>query len=159
MHYLVKFKAKQLENVERIADRDDLYAAPEGDWWWTILEAEDEESLRQDFLAGQEAEEVQPVLPAREYLAILGAREHLEDSKARFVDDPSEALAEARRAVGQALEVRRYPPPERANEASESRQEILREYQDTDTGDSGNMEDMRSAFNRLSDLLDRLART
>ncbi len=159
MHYLVKFKAKQLESVERIADRDDVYIAPEGDWGWTILEAEDEESLRQDFLEDQEAEEVQPVLPAREYMAILGAREHLEDSKARFVDDPSEALAEARRAVGRALEARGYPPPERANEALESRQEVLREYQDTDTGDSGSLEDMRSAINRLSDLLDRLART
>ena len=159
MHYLVKFEAKQLENVERIVDRDDVYVAPEGDWWWTILEAEDEESLRQDFLAGQEAEEVQPVLPAREYMAIVGAREYLEDSKARFVDDPSGALAEARRAVGQALEARGYPPPERASEAPQSRQEVLREYQETDMGDSGSIEDMRSAFSRLSDLLDRLART
>jgi hypothetical protein len=159
MHYLVKFEAKQLENVERIADWDDVYVTPEGDWWWTILEAEDEESLRQDFLAGQGAEEVQPVLPAREYMAIVGAREYLEDSKARFVDDPSGALAEARRAVGRALEARGYPPPERASEAPQSRQEVLREYQETDMGDSGSIEDMRSAFSRLSDLLDRLART
>ena len=159
MRYLVKFKTEQLPNMEYVADRDDVYIAPEGYRGWAILEAEDEESLRQDLLEGQEAEEVQPVLPAREYVAIRRAREELENSKARFVDDPSGALAEARRSVGQALEARGYPPPERANEAPRSRQEILREYQSTDTGDSADLEDMRDAFGRLSDLLDRLTRT
>ncbi len=69
--------------------------------------------MRRD-LEGQEVEEVQPVLPAREHAAILKARRNLENSKTRFVDDPSEALAEARRAVGQALEPRGYPLPEPA---------------------------------------------
>ena len=78
---------------------------------------EGEESLRRDLLEGQEAEETQPVLPAQEYVAVQRAHEDLENSKARFVDDPSGALAEARRSVGQALEARGYPPPERANEA------------------------------------------
>ena len=73
--------------------------------------------------------------------------------------DPSGALEDARQAVGRALEARGYPSSERANEASGSRQEVLREYQDTDTGHSENLEDTRSAFNRLSDLLDRVART
>ncbi len=93
------------------------------------------------------------MLPAHEYAAILEARKDVENSKSRFVDDPSEALAEARRAVGQALEARGYPPPERANEATRSRQEVLREYQATDTGSSGSLEDMRSAFDRLSNVL------
>ena len=159
MRYLVKFKTEQLPNMEYVADRDDVYIASERDRGWAILEAEDEESLRQDLLEGQEAEEVQPVLPAREYVAIRRACEELENSKARFVDDPSGALAEARRSVGQALEARGYPPPERANEAPRPRQEILREYQSTDTGDSGSLEDMRGAFERLSGLLDRLVRT
>ena len=159
MRYLLKFKTEQLTNIEDMADREDVYIAPEGDRGWAILEAEDEESLRQDLLEGREAEEVQPVLPAREYVAIRRAREELENSKARFVDDPSGALVETRRSVGQALEARGYPPPERANEAPRSRQEILREYRDTDTGDSGSLEDMRGAFERLSGLLDRLVRT
>jgi hypothetical protein len=158
VHYLIKFKTERSEIMERIANRDNVYIVPEGDRGWTILEAEDEQSLRQD-LQGQETEEVQPVLPVREYLAILGAREYLNDSKARFLDDPSGALAEARKAVGQALEARGYPPPERANEAPRARQEVLREYQDTNIEDSGNLEDVRDAFNRLSDLLDRLAHT
>jgi hypothetical protein len=51
--------------------------------------------LRQNFLEGQEAEEVQPVVPVREYMTIRGTREDLENAKARFVDDPSGALAEA----------------------------------------------------------------
>ena len=76
-----------------------------------------------------------------------------------FVDDPSGALEEARPAVGQALEARGYPPPERADEAPESRREILREYQATGTEGSESLEDTRGAFNRLTDLLDRLART
>jgi hypothetical protein len=134
-----------------------VYVSPEGDRGWVILESENEESLRRD-LEGQEVEEVQPVLPAREYAAILEARRDLENSKSRFVDDPSEALAEARRAVGQALEARGYPSPERANEAARARQEVLQEYQDTDAGDSGSLEDMRDAFERLSNVLDRLAR-
>jgi hypothetical protein len=158
VHYLIKFKTERSEIMERIANRDNVYIVPEGDQGWAILEAEDEQSLRQD-LQGQETEEVQPVLPVREYLAILGAREYLNDSKARFLDDPSGALAEARKAVGQALEARGYPPPERANEAPRARQEVLREYQDTNIEDSGNLEDVRDAFNRLSDLLDRLAHT
>lgn len=158
MHYLVKFDMHQLRDMEEVADRDDVYISPEGDRGWTILEAEDEETLRRT-LEGQGAEEFQPVLPAREYTAILSARSDLEDSKTRFVDDPSGAVTEARRSVGRAMEARGYPPPERANEAPGSRQEVLREYQDTDPGDSGSLEDMRDALNRLSHLLDRLTRT
>ena len=159
MRYLVQFKTEQLTSLEYVEDRDDVYVSPEGDRGWAILEAEDEESLRQDLLQGQEVEEARPVLLAREYVAIQKAREDLQNSKARFVDDPSGALAQARRSVGQALEARGYPPPERANEAPRSRQEVLQEYQSTDAGDSGNLEDMRGAFDRLSGLLDRLART
>ncbi len=159
MRYLITFKTEQLTNLEHMADREDVYITPEGDRGWAILEAEGEESLRQDLPEGQEAEEIQPVLTAREYVAIQKAREDLENSKARFVDDPSGALAGARRSVGQALEARGYPPPERANEAPQSRQEILEEYQSTDMADSGGLEDIRDAFNRLSDLLDRLSRT
>jgi hypothetical protein len=158
VHYLIKFKTEQSEIMERIANRDNVYVVPEGDQGWAILEAEDEQSLRQD-LEGQEVEQVQPVLPVREYLAILGAREYLNDSKARFLDDPSGALTEARQAVGQALEARGYPPPERVNEAPQSRQEVLQEYQDTNIDDAGSLEDVRDAFNRLSGLLDRLAHT
>ena len=153
----MKFRTEQLEDMERLVGRDDVYVAPEGDRGWAILKAEDEESLRQAFLEGQEAEEVQPVLPVREYVIILGAREYLKDFKMRFVDDPSGALADARRVVGRALESLGYPPPERANEASKTRQEVLREYQRTDTADSGNLEEMRDAFNRLSSLLERAA--
>jgi hypothetical protein len=159
MRYLVTFKTQQLTNLEHMADREDVYISVEGDRGLAIVEAEDEESLRRDLLEGQEAEEVQSVLTAREYVGIQKAREDLENSKTRFVDDPSGALAEARRSVGQALEARGYPPPERANEAPQSRQEILQEYQSTDMGDSGGLEEMRGAFNRLSDLLDRLTRT
>jgi hypothetical protein len=159
MRYLVRFKTQQLTNLEYIAGRNEVYIAPEGDRGWAILEADDEESLRRDLLEGQKAEEIQPVLPAREYVAIERARENLENSKARFVDDPSGALTEARRSVGRALEARGYPPPERADEASQPRREILQEYQSTDTGDSGKLEDMRGAFERLLGLLYRLART
>ena len=158
MHYLVKLNTQRSANMEPVDDWANVYVSPEGDRGWVILESEDEESLRRD-LEGQEVEEVQPVLPAREYAAILEARRDLENSKSRFVDDPSEALAEARRVVGQALEARGYPPPEHANEATRSRQEVLQEYQDTDTGDSGSLEDMRGAFDRLSNVLDRLTRT
>jgi hypothetical protein len=157
MHYLVRFETEQLA-MEEVEDRNDVYFAPEGDRAWAILEARDEESLRQN-LEGQGLEEVQPMLPAREYMAIAGARRDLEDSKTRFVDDPPGALAEARQAVGRALEARGYPSSERAGEASGARQEVLREYQNTDTGDSGNLEEVRGSFNRLSDLLDRIART
>lgn len=87
MRYLVRFKTQQLTNLEYIAGRNDVYIAPEGDRGWAILEADDEESLRRDLLEGQKAEEIQPVLPAREYVAIERARENLENSKARFVDD------------------------------------------------------------------------
>ena len=159
MRYLIKFKTEQLTNMEHIADRDDVYITPEGGHGWAILEAEGVESLRRDLLEGQEAEEVQSVLTAQEYVAVQRAHEDLENCKARFVDDPSGALAEARRSVGQALEARGYPPPERANEAPRSRQEILQEYQSTDVGGSRDLEDMRGAFDRLSGLLDRLIRT
>jgi hypothetical protein len=160
VHYLVTLKAEGLVRDEHVADRDDVYVSPEGDRGWAIFDADDEESLRRDLLQeGQEVEEIQPLLTAREYRAILQAREDLESSKARFVDDPSGALAQARRSVGQALEAQGYPPPERANEAPQSRQEILQEYQSTDIGESGGLEDMRGAFGRLSDLLDRLTRT
>jgi hypothetical protein len=158
MLYLVKFRMQQTADIEDVGDRDDVYIAPEGDRGWTVIEVEDEEDLRRT-VAGQEVEETQMVLLPREYLAIGRARRELEDSKARFVDDPSGALAAAREAVGRALEARGYPSPDRANEASRSRQEVLREYQETDTGHSENLEDTRSAFDRLSDLLDRVART
>jgi hypothetical protein len=159
MHYLVRLKAEELVRDEDVADRDDVYLSPEGDRGWAIFDADDEESLRQDLLQeGQEVEEVQPLLTAREYMAVLKAREDLESSKARFVDEPSEALSEGHRAVGRALEALGYPPPERADEAPQSRQEILREYQDVDTGELGSLEDMRGSFGRLSDLLDRLVR-
>jgi len=159
VRYLVKFRTEQLTNIPYVANREHVYITPEGDRGWAILEAEGEEHLRQDLLEGQEAEEIQSVLTLEEYVVTQKAREDLENSKARFVDDPSGALAEARRSVGQVLESRGYPPPERANEAPQARQEILQEYQSTDMGDSGDLEDMRGAFNRLSDLLDRLPRT
>jgi hypothetical protein len=158
VYYLVRFKVRQPADVEDVADREDVFVSPEGDRAWTVLEVEDEEDLRRT-VEGQDVEEVQPVLLAREYMAISRARRDLEESKARFVDDPSGALEEARRAVGQALEAQGYPPQERANEAPGSRQEVLREYQATATGSSESLEDTRDAFNRLTDLLDRLART
>lgn len=158
MLYLVRFRMQQMADIEDVGDREDVYISPEGDRGWTVIEVEDEEDLRRT-VAGQEVEEAQLVLLPREYLAIGRARSELEDSKSRFVDDPPGALAAAREAVGRALEARGYPSPERANEASQSRQEVLQEYQDTDTGHSENLEDTRSAFNRLSDLLDRVART
>ncbi len=160
MHYLVRLDAERLLGDEDVVDRDDVYIAPEGDRGWAIFDADDEETLRQDLQReGQEVEEVQPLLTAREYVAVLRARGDLEDSKTRFVDDPSGALAEAHQAVGRAMEALGYPPPERADEASRSRQEVLREYQSTSAGESGSLEDMRGAFSRLSDLLDRLSRT
>jgi hypothetical protein len=158
MLYLVRFRMQQMADIEDVGDRDDVYISPEGDRGWTVIEVEDEEDLRRT-VGGQEVEEAQQVLLPREYLSIGRARRELEDSKSRFVDDPPGALATARGAVGRALEARGYPSPGRANEASQSRQEVLREYQDTDTGHSENLEDTRSAFNRLSDLLDRVART
>jgi hypothetical protein len=158
MHYLVRFRTEKLADVEYVAGQERVYFSPEGDLGLAIREAEDEESLRRD-LEGQEVEEIQPMLPGREYLAVRNARRELEDLKPRFVDDPSGALAEARRSVGRVLEARGYPPPERANEASRSRQEVIREYQDTNTSDSGTLEDKRNSFNRLSTLLDLLTRT
>jgi len=158
MHYLVRFRTERLADVESVAGQEGVYISPEGEQGWAIREAEGEESLRRD-LEGQEVEEVQPILPGREYLAVHNARKELEDLKPRFVDDPSGALAEARKSVGRVLEARGYPPPERANEASESRQEVIREYQSTDTGDSGTLEDERDSFLGLSALLDRLAHT
>lgn len=157
MHYLVEFKTERLA-MEDVEDRGDVYFSPEGDRAWAFIEARDEETLRRG-LEDQGVEEVRPVLPAREYAAILRAREDVESQKARFVDDPSGALAEARRSVGRAMEARGYPPPERADEASQARGEALREYQETDIGESGSLEDIRGAFNRLSDVLDRLTRS
>jgi hypothetical protein len=158
MHYLVKFRTERLANIEHLGNWDNVYLTPEGDRGWTILEAEDEDALRHA-LEGQEVKEAQPMLPAREYIAISEARTSLENYKARFVDDPTEALTEARRAVDRALEARGYPKPEQANEASTSRQEVLQEYRRTDTAETGNLEAMREAFTRLSDLLERIART
>ena len=160
MHYLVKFRTEQLTNIENEADQDGVYIAPEGDRGWAILE-EGKESSHHNILEAlrQEAEEVQPVLPGREYVAIVGARKDLENAKARFVDDPSGALAEARRAVGRALEARGYLSPENTDQASSSHQEVLQEYRSTDVGGSGNTEEMREAFDRLSDILERLTRT
>jgi len=155
MHYLVRFRTERLADMDYVAGQERVYISPEGDQGWAIREAEDEESLRRD-LEGQEVEEVQPMLPGREYLAVRNARRELEDLKPRFVDDPSGALAEARRSVGRVMEARGYPPPERANEASRSRQQVIREYQDTNTSDSGTLEDKRNSFNRLSALLDHL---
>jgi hypothetical protein len=152
MHYIVEFKTEHPENW------DDAYLSPEGTRGWAILKAESEEALRRN-LAGREIEGIQPVLPAREYAAISGARADLENAKARCVDDPSGALVEARRSVGKALEAQGYPPPESAEEAPGSRQEILREYQNTTVDDTDNLEEMRSAFNRLSALLERMVRT
>jgi hypothetical protein len=158
MHYLVRFRTEKLADIDYVAGQERVYISPEGDQGWAIREAEDEESLRRD-LEGQEVEEVQPMLPGREYLAVRNGRRELEDLKPRFVDDPSGALAEARRSVGRVMEARGYPPPERANEASRSRQEVIREYQDTNMSDSGTLEDKRNSFNRLSTLLDHLTRT
>ena len=158
MHYLVRFRTERLADMDYVAGQEGVYISPEGDQGWAIREAESEESLRRD-LEGQEVEEVQPMLPGREYLAVRNARRELEDLKPRFVDDPSGALAEARRSVGRALEARGYLLSERADETQGSRQEVIREYQSTDTGDSRTLEDKRNSFNRLSALLDRLART
>ena len=158
MHYLVRFRTERLADMDYVAGQEGVYISPEGDQGWAIREAEGEEFLRRD-LEGQEVEEVQPMLPGREYLAVRNARRELEDLKPRFVDDPSGALAEARRSVGRVMEARGYPPPERANEASKSRREVIREYQETDTSDSGTLEDKRNSFNRLSTLLDQLTRT
>jgi hypothetical protein len=155
---LIKFRIQQMADIEDVADRDDVYIAPEGDRGWTVIEVEDEPDLRRS-VKGQEVEDAQPVLLAREYLAIGIARRELEEYKSRFVDDPPGTLAAAREAVGRALEARGYPPSGRANEASKSCQEVLREYQDTDAGDSESLEEMRSAFKRLSELLDRVTRT
>ncbi len=156
MHYLVRFGSGQLPGAGELANEEGLYVSPDGERGWAILEREDEDSLQGTLDAG--VEEVQPVLPAREYAVVEEAREELEGHKARFVDDPGGALAEARRSVGRALEARGYPSPERADAAPRERGEVLREYQGTDVGDSGGVEEMREAFGRLSDLLERSAR-
>ncbi len=158
MKYLVNFRTEQLSDVERLADSEDVWVSPEGDRAWVIVEADDEESVRQNPEV-QEFEEIQPLLSGREYLAIHNARRELEDCKARFVDDPAGALSDARRSVGRAMEAKGYPSSDRADEASGPRRDILQEYKDTDRDGSDNLEDQRSAFKRLSDLLDRLART
>lgn len=155
MRYLVKFPTRSLPDLDSLADREGVYLSPEGDTGWTILEEDDEESLRDNL--GAEAEEVQPLLSAREYLAVRDARNELEEAKGRFVDDPSGALQEARRSVGRALEARGYPAPERAENAPQARREILEEYRRTDP-DGADVEDMREAFSRLSELLERSAR-
>jgi hypothetical protein len=93
MHYLVRFRTERLADVESVAGQEGVYISPEGEQGWAIREAEGEESLRRD-LEGQEVEEVQPMLPGREYLAVRNARRELEDLKPRFVDDPPGALAE-----------------------------------------------------------------
>lgn len=150
MHYLAKFK------VEKPTNWDNVYLAPEGDRGWEILEAENEEAAR-GALEDREVEELQPLIPARAYVAISEARTQIEDSKKRFVDDPSGALQEARQSVGKAMEARGYSGSD--GETSESRRELAEEYQRTDVGESGNLEDQRGAFDRLSKILERLTRT
>lgn len=157
MHYLVRLRMDRHESTERFRDQTDVFLSPEGNRGWMILEAEDEEALHRQ-LEGIEVEESEPVLPVSEYAAISEARKSLEETKARFVDDPDGALAEARRQVGFALEKRGYPPPERAADASRYRRDILRDYERTETGESASVEEKRKAFNTLSELLDRSAR-
>lgn len=154
MHYLTKFKVTDAEKLE------DAYVTPEGDYGWAIIEAESEEALRNS-LRDREIEEVQPLLPAREYAAIAGARREVEDSKRRFVDDPAGALREARQSVSRAMEARGYSNSsgERSNaEEPSSRREVREEYERTDVGESGSLEDQRSAFGKLSGLLERISR-
>jgi hypothetical protein len=76
MHYLVRFRTERLADVESVAGQEGVYISPEGEQGWAIREAEGEESLRRD-LEGQEVEEVQPMLPGREYLAVRNARREL----------------------------------------------------------------------------------
>jgi hypothetical protein len=59
VYYLVRFKVRQPADVEDVADREDVYVAPEGDRGWTVLEVEDEEDLRRT-VEGQEVEEFNP---------------------------------------------------------------------------------------------------
>jgi hypothetical protein len=155
VRYLVKFSPESLSDVGGLSDREGIYLSPEGDAGWAILEEDGEQSIGDSL--GVDAEEAQPLLSAREYVAVRDAREELEQAKGRFVDDPSGALQEARRSVGRALEARGYPPPDRAGEATGSRREILQEYQQTepDGADEGSM---REAFSSLSDILERSAR-
>ncbi len=157
MHYLVKLDTRRSGSKERLTERDDVYLTPKGETGWAIVEAEDEESLRRSF--GAELEEATPLLLARGYLAVHETRGRLEDLKSRFVDDPSGALAEARRSVGRAMEELGYAPAGRADESSEARQEVLREYRSTEVDESASLEEKRSAFNRLSGILDSLVRT
>src|SRR5215212_3598066 len=137
MHYVVKLEMDRPESTERLDERGDVFLTPDGEQGWAILEAEDEDSVRWE-LEGHKVEEVQPVLPVKEYAAIREARENIEEVKARFVDDPS---------------------GERADGASRHRQVILREYHRTQTSESASVEEKREAFNAFSDLLDRSART
>lgn len=150
MHYLARFKVTDAENLE------DAYVSPEGDRGWAILEVESEEALRGS-LQDREIEEIQPLLPAREYAAVARARREVEDSKRRFVDDPAGALREARQSVGRAMEARGYS--ESGREESPPRRELAEEYERTDVGESGSLEDQRSAFSKLSGLLERLTHT
>lgn len=155
MRYLVRFSTRDLSELDSLAGREGVYLSPDGEAGWAVLEEESEDSLRGNL--GVEAEEVQPLLSAREYLAVRDARARLEEAKGRFVDDPSGALQDARRSMGQALEARGYPPPDRAEEAPQARREILREYSETEP-DGTDVSDMRESFSRLSELLERSAR-
>ena len=153
MYYLVELRVSQLEGAERAAQRGDVYLSPEGDRGWILAQADNEEALRRS-LQNHEVEEVRPVLPAREYVEMQRARQELEKSKSRFVDDPAGALAEARRSVLRVIESRGYGTPERTDD-----QEILREYEATQTGEDASLEERRKAFGRLESLLDRVSRS
>lgn len=150
MHYLVKFRVTDAGKLE------DAYVTPEGDRGWAILEAENEEALRGS-LKDREIEEIQPLLPAKEYAAVAGAQREVEDSKRRFVDDPAGALHEARQSVGRAMEARGYS--RQGDDASSSRREVVEEYERTNVRESGSLEEQRSAFSKLSELLERIIRT
>lgn len=155
MRYLVNFSLESVSDVGSLSERDGVYLSPDGDVGWAILDEDGEDSIGNSL--GVEPREVRPLLSAREYVAVRDAREELEQAKGRFVDDPSGALQDARRSVGRALEARGYPAPDRAEEATGSRREILQEYQRTDP-DGADEESMREAFSNLSNLLERSAR-
>lgn len=155
MRYLIRFSLNDTTELETLGASQGVYLTPEGDSGWAILEKSDEQSLRDNL--GVEAKEIKPLLSIREYSAIRDAREELEEAKGRFVDDPSGALQDGRRSVGRALETIGYPAPERAEEAPEARREILEEYSQTDS-EGADVGDMREAFSRLSDILERSAR-
>jgi hypothetical protein len=153
MYYLVELRVSRPESAERAAQRGDVYLSPEGNRGWILARADNEEALRRS-LQNHEVEEVRPVLPAREYVEMQRARQELEQSKSRFVDDPTGALAEARHSVLKVIEGRGYGAPERTDG-----QEILREYDATEIGEGASLEERREAFGRLERLLDRLSRT